>query len=74
MPILVPKGSEGDLQQGVDLALDVQAPVEAGQALGKVTITLDGETMGVYPLTAPEAVARLDFATQLKRLVAALIS
>jgi len=74
MPILVPKGSEGDLQQSVDLALDVQAPVEAGQALGKVTITLDGETLGVYSLTAPEAVTRLDFATQLKRLVTALLS
>ena len=74
MPILVPKGSEGDLQQSVDLAVDVQAPVEAGQVLGKVTITLDGETLGVYPLTAPGAVARLDFATQLKRLAAALVS
>ena len=74
MPILVPKGSEGDLQQSVNLALDVQAPVEAGQVLGKVTITLDGETLGVYPLIAPEAVAKLDFATQLKRLVAALIT
>jgi len=74
MPILVPKGSEGDLQQSVDLAVDVQAPVEAGQVLGKVTITLDGETLGEYPLVAPEAVARLDFTTQLKRLVAALVN
>jgi len=74
MPILVPKGSEGDLQQSVDLAVDVQAPVEAGQVLGKVTITLDGETLGEYPLVAPETVARLDFTTQLKRLVAALVS
>jgi D-alanyl-D-alanine carboxypeptidase (penicillin-binding protein 5/6) len=74
MPILVPKGSEGDLQQSVALAVDVQAPVEAGQALGKVTITLDGETLGEYPLVAPEAVARLDFAAQLKRLVAALVN
>jgi len=73
MPILVPKGSEGDLQQSVDLSVDVQAPVEAGQVLGKVTITLDGETLGEYPLVAPQAVARLDFTTQLKRLVAALV-
>ena len=73
MPILVPKGSEGDLQQSVDLAVDVQAPVEAGQALGKITITLDGETLGVYPLTAPEAVPKLDFVTQLRRLAGALV-
>ena len=74
MPILVPKGSEGDLQQSVDLAVDVQAPVEAGQVLGKITITLDGETLGMYPLTAPIAVKKLDFPTQFKRLAAALIN
>ncbi|MCL2300482.1 MAG: D-alanyl-D-alanine carboxypeptidase [Firmicutes bacterium] len=74
MPILVPKGSEGDLQQSVDLAADVQAPVEAGQVLGKITITLDGETLGSYPLTSPAAVKKLDFPTQLKRLFGALIS
>ena len=73
MPILVPKGSEGDLQQSVDLAVDVQAPVEAGQVLGRVTITLDGETLGEYPLTAPAAVEKLDFFTQFKRLASALI-
>ena len=73
MPILVPKGSEGDLQQSVDLAAQVQAPVEAGQVLGKITITLDGETLGTYPLTAPAAVKKLDFSTQFKRLMGALI-
>ncbi|MCL2494278.1 MAG: D-alanyl-D-alanine carboxypeptidase [Oscillospiraceae bacterium] len=73
MPILVPKGSEGGLQQSVALAPDLQAPVEAGQIIGKVTVTLDGETVGEFPLVAPEPVARLDFFTQLKRLVAALI-
>ena len=74
MPILVPKGSEGDLQQSVGLATDVQAPVEAGQVLGKITITLDGETLGEYPLTAPAAVEKLNFATQFKRLTGALIN
>ena len=73
MPILVPKGSEGDLLQSVELAADVQAPVQAGQTLGKVTITLDGKTLGEYPLTAPVAVSRLDFVTQLKRLLTALV-
>ena len=74
MPILVPKGSEGDLQQSVDLAADVQAPVEAGQVLGKITITLDGETLGEYPLTAPAAVEKLNFAAQFKRLMGALVN
>jgi len=74
MPILVPKGSEGDLQLSVDLRLDVQAPVEAGQILGKVIVTLDGEILDEYPLTAPNAVKELAYVTVLKRLLAALIS
>lgn len=73
MPILVPKGSEEDLQQSVELSVDVQAPVEAGQILGKITITLDGDTLGEYDLTAPVAVAKMDFLTQLKRMLNALI-
>lgn len=73
MPILVPRGSSGDLQQSVDLALDVHAPVEKGQELGKVTLTLDGETLGVYPLTAPNAVELLTYNKVLKRLLQALV-
>jgi D-alanyl-D-alanine carboxypeptidase (penicillin-binding protein 5/6) len=72
MTVLVPKGSEGDLQQQVDLALDVEAPVEEGQRLGKIVVTLDGETLGEYTLTAPEAVAKLGYKQILLRLLSAL--
>ncbi|MDR1928149.1 MAG: D-alanyl-D-alanine carboxypeptidase [Oscillospiraceae bacterium] len=72
MPVLVPKGSEEDLQQSIDLCLDVQAPVDRDQVLGKIVITLDGEVLGEYPLTAPQAVPKLDFKTMLLRLLFAL--
>ncbi|MDR2524933.1 MAG: D-alanyl-D-alanine carboxypeptidase [Oscillospiraceae bacterium] len=71
--ILVPKGSEKDLQQQIDLPLDVQAPVEAGQTLGKISILLDGEVLGSFPLKAAASVAKLDFKTALLRALCALV-
>jgi len=73
MPILVPRGSEAELRQSVDLAVDVQAPVEAGQVLGHVTITIDGETLGEYPLVAPEAIPAATFMMMMQRLLYALV-
>ena len=35
--VLIPKGKEKDITQTIELAADVQAPVEKGQTLGKVT-------------------------------------
>lgn len=70
--ILVEKGREGEIQQTIDLAVDVAAPVEQGQVLGTVTFTLDGEKLGEYNLTAPEAVGELTFKIILMRIFAAL--
>ena len=72
MPILVPKGS-GDLQQSVELPLEVQAPVKQGQVLGKVIVALDGETLGIYELTAPSDVIALNFRSVFQRILAALV-
>jgi D-alanyl-D-alanine carboxypeptidase (penicillin-binding protein 5/6) len=73
MPILAPKGSSGALQQSIDLPLDVQAPVESGQVMGNITITLEGETLGEDPLTAPNAVALVHYRMVLRRMMAALV-
>jgi len=73
MPILVPRGSEADLRHSIDLNLDVQAPVEAGQILGRVTLTIDGETLGEYPLIAPYAIEAATFLMMIRRLLVALL-
>jgi len=73
MPILVPKGCEGELEQSAELPLDVHAPVEEGQILGKVVITLDGETVGEYPLAAPFAVKKVNYRTMFRRMLEALV-
>jgi len=71
-PILISRGRQDDLQQQVEIAVDVAAPVEKGQKLGSVKITLDGETVGEYDLTAPKSVAKLTFGVVFMRMLRAL--
>ncbi len=70
--VLVPKGREGDIVQNVELAASVEAPVESNQTLGTVTVSLDGEVLGRYNLTAPHYVDRLTFGTVFCRMLSIL--
>ncbi len=70
--VLIPKGREKDIVQNVELATSVEAPVESNQTLGTVTVTLDGEQLGKYNLTAPYYVERLSFATVFCRMLSVL--
>ena len=70
--VLVPKGREEDIVQNVELAASVEAPVESNQTLGMVTVSLDGEVLGRYNLTAPHYVDRLSFTTVFCRLLSVL--
>ena len=55
----------GELQAtAVDVASGLKAPVEIGQPLGRVSITLAGEQIGEEPLVALEAVERGGFFTR----------
>ena len=71
--VLISKGKSDALTQQVELAVDVQAPVTAGQSLGKVTIQLDGETLGVYTLTSPEEVPLLTVPILFRRLIGVFV-
>ncbi|MDR1805504.1 MAG: D-alanyl-D-alanine carboxypeptidase [Clostridium sp.] len=71
-PVVMKKGEEGKLKQEIQLALDVQAPVEEGQLLGRVIYSLDGKTLAEYPLTAPAAVEKMSFGEMFLRLLRAL--
>lgn len=68
-PILIKKNSAEKLEQSVELATDVQAPVEAGERVGTVKFILDGETVGEYPLVAPEDIKELTFGEVLRRFL-----
>ena len=66
-PILIPKGAQAKIVQKIELAVDVEAPVEAGQVLGEVRLELDGEAVGTYSLIAPQAVKEMNFWSAMKK-------
>ena len=59
--VLIPTGRENDIVQDISLAASVEAPVESGQKLGKIDISLDGELLGSYVLSAPHYVEKNTF-------------
>lgn len=71
-PVLIPKGKEAGITQKVELAANVEAPVEKGQVLGSVTLMLGEEELGKFNLTAAEAVGRLTFGQAFLRLLRSL--
>lgn len=68
-PVLIKKGEGEKIEQSVELVTDVQAPVEAGQKVGSVKFTLNGETLGEYPLTSEKRIEKLTFAEILRRFL-----
>ncbi len=70
-PILIEKGTKDKIEQTSEMPVDVEAPVEKGQILGKIIFTIDGKTVGEYNLTAKERIERISFFTALIRLLGA---
>lgn len=67
--LTVKKGEEKNLKQTISLVLDVSAPVEKGQTLGRVVFSLNNEEIGSYPLRSPEHVDKLSFAGAFRKLM-----
>ncbi len=68
-PVLIKKGESEKIEQSVELVTDVQAPVEAGQKVGSVIFTLNGETLSEYALTCEKRIEKLTFAEILRRFL-----
>ncbi len=73
-PLLLKKGSGDALVQSVQLVTDVQAPVVAGETVGTLTFSVDGESVAEYRIVAPEEIKKLDFAEILRRLLSSFAS
>ena len=57
--LLVRKGEEGLISTQIQLAQDLEAPVERGQKLGQMVVTVDGEVRDTIPIVASQQVDRL---------------
>ena len=67
--VLLEKTQAGSVEQSVTLSQSVEAPVEAGQTLGELVLTVDGETVDSIPLVAAGPVARLSLGGVFVRLL-----
>ncbi len=71
---LLPKGQEGLIEQKVTLPESLEAPVEKGQVIGKVTVSLNGGEIGEYNIVANETVEKMSFGAALRILFTMAIS
>ena len=67
--LLVERSQAAGAERTVELAESVEAPVEAGQQLGQVTVTAGDEVLAAVPILAGEAVPRLTWSQMFLRLL-----
>ncbi|MBV0932436.1 D-alanyl-D-alanine carboxypeptidase family protein [Marinobacterium weihaiense] len=56
LAVTVPRGKVDQMEANIELDKVIKAPVEQGQELGKVRVSIDGETITTVPLVALESV------------------
>jgi D-alanyl-D-alanine carboxypeptidase (penicillin-binding protein 5/6) len=56
LAVTIPRGAYDDLDATMDIDKNIEAPVEKGQQVGVVKVTLDGELLQSVPLVALETV------------------
>jgi D-alanyl-D-alanine carboxypeptidase (penicillin-binding protein 5/6) len=55
--VTVPRGKVQHLQSAIQFGARLIAPIRAGQQLGELSVTLDGQTIAQRPVTALQPVA-----------------
>ncbi len=70
--LLVEKANLNKVTTSVELQESVTAPVEPGQSLGTLIVSMDGQVQDEIPLVAAEGVPRLSFGQIFQRLMATL--
>jgi len=59
--LIIPVGKEKSIVEEVNIATDVEAPVEKGQKLGEVIIRMDDEVITKFDIKASEAIEKMTF-------------
>ena len=65
------KGADLRVEKKIEMENALAAPIKAGDTVGRVLYTLDGEALGEVPITATSDVARIGFGTLFARLLRA---
>ncbi len=67
--VLLEKSQVNEVETKIALCTDVEAPVEAGQKLGEMTVSVAGEVREVIPIVASQKVERLTIPGIFKNLL-----
>ncbi len=68
LPILVKKGEEDKIKVSVKIKKSLTAPITEKQTIGKIKISVDGNTLSEYKITAKNDVEKLGFWGYIKKL------
>ncbi len=71
--LLVRKTDAGSVETAVELDETLQAPVEAGQRVGTMTVTLNGQVLREVPLVAGDSVERLTWWDVAREMLGVLV-
>jgi D-alanyl-D-alanine carboxypeptidase (penicillin-binding protein 5/6) len=71
--LLVPKGKGGNVKYSVTINQDITAPVKKGQALGKVSCSLDGTLLQEFTIRAKTSVEPITFTAAFRLLLKKLL-
>ncbi len=71
---LVESGTQGEITVEISLPEEVEAPIEAGQKLGKAVYSMGGEVLGEFDITADEDVEEINFKGVFALLLKELVS
>ncbi len=74
-PFLISKGSDSEITVEVSVPEEIQAPVDAGDIIGKIVYkNADKEVIAEYPITADDSVEQISFWLVFKKILCALVS
>ena len=71
--LLVRKGQEEQITTRLTLAQDLAAPVEQGQTVGELEVSVDGQVKDTIPILSTQEVARLTVPKIFSRLLEQLL-
>ncbi|NOQ87404.1 MAG: serine-type D-Ala-D-Ala carboxypeptidase [Gammaproteobacteria bacterium] len=69
LSISIPRGAYDDLDATMDIDTNIEAPIEKGQQVGEVKVSLDGKVLESVPLVALETVNEGNLFQQVKDYV-----
>ena len=71
---LLKKGQKDGVEQSVYLPEKLEAPINAGDVIGRVTVTLNGGEIGGYDIIAESSVPKMSLFAALKKLLLNAVS